>query len=65
MWHVIKNDLNLRPFKTEVTKNLTEDEILIRGTKRKKLLRKMTIKRLDETYSRTKKFSRETPFGIL
>ena len=49
MRRIIKHDLKLLPFKTDVTKNLTEDEILRRITKDKGLLRKMTIKKIDET----------------
>ena len=35
--HIIKHDLNLRPFNTEVTKNKTEDEIFKKLTKGKTL----------------------------
>ena len=50
VWHVIKNDLNLRPFKTEVTKNLIEREILRRFKKARRLPRTMASKKVDETW---------------
>lgn len=41
------HDLNLRPFKSEVTKNSTEDE---RATKGIRLLHKAAIKKVDKTW---------------
>lgn len=61
MRRIIKHDLKLLPFKTDVTKNLTEDEILRRITKDKRLLRKMTIKKIDETQFTVEKITMLNP----
>lgn len=47
---IIKHNLNLRPFKTEVTKNLIEREILRRFKKARRLPRTMASKKVDETW---------------